>query len=325
MGCDFPIKAYRSARARGPSGKPLLTFKPTEAINSTSPIEVPCNNCVGCKLEYSRQWSIRMMHEARMHPASCFLTFTYNDQAIPQNYGLDVRTVQLFFKKFRKALSMKMKHRRLEHSAHIRAYCRHNTTKIRYFACGEYGDLNGRPHYHAIVFNYDPPDKVFLETSTSGEPVYRSATIERLWGHGNTATQAVTLKSCAYVARYVTKKVHTGDDFGASRYYRLSPVDGCMHQVHAEFSVKSNRPGLGAAFAAKFKSDYYPSGFLVVDGVRQAPPKFYLSKLTEKEQQRLKRQARRLGLKNKPHQTTERRLARAAVRDARIKKLQRNL
>lgn len=304
MGCDFPLKAYRSAKARGPSGKPLLTFKPTEAMNSTSPLEVPCNNCIGCKLEYARQWSVRIMHEKRFHDQSCFITLTYDDQHVPEDYGLDLRHLQLFFKKFRKYLQPK---------------------KIRFFACGEYGDRLGRPHYHAIVFNHDWPDKAFLDRSDSGEAIYTSEALGRLWGNGIVSTQDVTHKSAAYVARYCTKKVKTGDTFGADHYYRLSPVDGKFHSVRPEFSTKSNRPGLGSKFVEQFKSDFYPSGFLVVDGVRQAPPKFYLSKLSEKEQQRLKRQARLLSLKHKPHTTTERRMARAAVRDARIQKLQRNL
>jgi len=266
-------------------------------------MEIPCNNCMGCKLERSRQWSIRMMHEARYHPQNCFLTLTYNDQAVPTDFGLNLRHLQLFFKKLRRSLPQ----------------------KIRYFACGEYGDLNGRPHYHAIVFNYDPPDRVFLERSNSGEHVSCSETLNGLWGLGNCTTQDVTYKSCAYVARYVTKKIKSNDTFGADRYRRLSPIDGAFHAVRPEFAVMSRNPGLGNAFAHEFKSDFYPSGFIVVDGIRQAPPRYYVSQLTEKEQRRLKLQARKFGLKNKPHQTTERRMARAAVRDARIKKLQRTL
>lgn len=325
MGCDFPLKAYRSAKQRGPSGKPLLTFNPQEAFNSTSPIEVPCNNCVGCKLEYARQWSIRIMHEKKFYSESCFISLTYDDQSVPQDYGLDLRELQLFNKKLRRSLTMTMKHRRREHSAHIRRYCLHHTKKIRFFACGEYGDLNGRPHYHAIIFNHDWADRTYVGMSESGEKIYTSEALASLWGNGIVSTQDVTHKSAAYVARYVTKKLKTGDAFGAERYYRLSPIDGKFHSVRPEFATRSNRPGLGSRFAAEFKSDFYPSGFLVVDGVRQAPPKFYVSKLSEGEQQRLKRQARRLSLKNKPHTTTERRLARAAVRDARIQKLQRKL
>ncbi|QCQ84744.1 replication initiator protein [Blackfly microvirus SF02] len=303
MGCDFPLKAYLTGQQH-PSGKSLITFNRLKSLNSQlNPMEIPCNNCMGCKLERSRQWSIRMMHEARYHPQNCFLTLTYDNQHVPQNFGLDLRHWQLFMKKLRRSL----------------------TQKIRFFACGEYGDENGRPHYHAIIFNYDPPDRVFLERSSSGEPIYSSETLSRIWNHGLVSTQDVTHKSCAYVARYVTKKIKTGDDFGAGRYHRLSPIDGAFHDVRPEFAVMSRNPGLGTKYVEEFKSDFYPSGYIVVNGVRQSPPRFYISKLSEKEQTRLKRQARRLGLKNKPHQTTERRMARAAVRDARIKKLQRKI
>lgn len=244
------------------------------------------------------------MHEKMFHPESCFITLTYDDQHVPENYSLDLRHWQLFNKKFRRFLEPK---------------------KIRFFACGEYGDLNGRPHYHAIVFNHDWRDKTFVERSDSGEEIYTSETLRHLWGNGIVSTQDVTHKSAAYVARYCTKKIKTTDTFGADHYRRISPIDGEFHQVSPEFSTCSNRPGLGTEFVKQFKSDFYPSGFLIVEGVRQAPPKFYVSRLSEGEQQRLKRQARRLGLKNKPHQTTERRLARAAVRDARINKLKRQL
>ncbi|QCQ84791.1 replication initiator protein [Blackfly microvirus SF02] len=303
MGCDFPLKAYLTGQQH-PSGKSVLTFNRLKSLNSAlPPMEIPCHNCVGCKLEHARQWSIRMMHEARYHPSNCFLTLTYDDQHLPQDYGLDLRHFQLFMKRLRKSLP----------------------NKIRFYACGEYGDLNGRPHYHAIMFNYDPNDRVLHSRSESGELIYSSASLCGLWGHGFATTQDVTRKACAYVARYVTKKIKSSDTFGASRYYRVSPVDGAYHQVRPEFSVMSRNPGLGTQYAKEFKSDFYPSGYIVVDGIRQSPPRFYLSKLTEKEQRRLKLQSRKLGLKNKPHQTTERRLARAAVRDARIVKIQRKL
>jgi len=259
---------------------------------------------MGCKLERARQWSIRMMHEARYHDQNCFLTLTYSDQAVPIDYGLNLRHLQLFFKKLRRSIEPQ---------------------RVRFFACGEYGDLNGRPHYHAIVFGYDAPDKLLHSRSPSGELIYGSAALSRLWNYGFITTQDISRKACSYVARYVTKKIKSGDTFGADRYYRLSPVDGAMHAVRPEFAVMSRKPGLGARFAVEFRSDFYPSGFLVVDGIRQAPPAFYVSKLTEKEQTRLKRQARHLSLKNKADTTMERRMARAAVRDARIKKLQRKL
>jgi len=258
---------------------------------------------MGCKLERSRQWSVRMMHESKLYEENCFLTLTYSDQTVPQDFSLNLRHLQLFIKRLRKSL----RHR-----------------KIRFYACGEYGDLFGRPHYHAIIFNFDFPDKKPFKL-INDKTHYLSTKLTNLWQLGHCTTAEVTPQSCAYVARYVTKKLNNKDEYGANRYYRLSPIDGVMHQVKPEFAVMSRRPGIGRQYVEQFKSDFYPSGFIIVDGVKQAPPRYYVDQLTEEEQTRLKRAARRKSLMFKPHTTTERRLARAAVRDARISKLKRTL
>lgn len=300
MGCDFPLKGYRSATERGPTGKPLITFNPLKSITSTQPFEVPCGNCVGCKLEHARQWSVRMMHERKFHSEACFLTLTYSDEACPQDYGLDLRHWQLFMKRLRKAVPQ----------------------KLRFYACGEYGDLNGRPHYHAIVFGYDPPDKVFHSVSERGDKQYTSEQLFSVWTAGLITTGEVTTESCRYVAAYCMKKIKTADEVGQARYWRLSPIDGQFHQVRPEFAVMSRRPGIGQAYVDRFKSDFFPSGFVIVNGVKQAPPRYYVSQLTEKEQRHLKLNRKQAPKREK---TMERRRARAAVRDARIQKLQRKL
>lgn len=299
MGCDFPLKAYRSEQL-SPSGKRLLTFNPLNAVNSTSPMEIPCNNCMGCKLERSRQWAVRIMHESKLYDLNCFLTLTYSDETVPEDYSLNLRHAQLFIKRLRKSLPQ----------------------RIRFYLCGEYGDLLGRPHYHAIIFNHDFPDKTLFKR-INGKPHYQSDLLTNLWQLGHATTSDVTYESAAYCARYVTKKIKTNDEFGLNRYFRLSPIDGKYHLVKPEFSVMSRRPGLGHKYVEQFKSDFYPSGFVVVNGVKQAPPRYYVQQLKEDEQSRLKRAARRKSLVYKPHTTTERRLARAAVRDARISKLKR--
>lgn len=299
MGCDFPLKAFRSVE-KSPAGKHLLTFNPLKAINSTSPMEIPCNNCMGCRLERSRQWAVRMMHEAKLYDENCFVTLTYDGQNVPQDNSLNLRHLQLFMKRLRKSLPQ----------------------RLRFFACGEYGDQHGRPHYHAIIFNHQFPD-LSLFTIQNNKRIYTSSILTNLWQMGHCTTAAVEFESAAYVARYCTKKIN--GDLAASHYYRVSPIDGQAYSVKPEFAVMSRRPGLGAAWLEQFKSDVYPSGFIVVNGVPQAPPRFYKSKLTEEEQTRLKRQARARSLKHKPHNTMERRLARAAVRDARISTLKRKL
>lgn len=301
VGCDFPLKAFHSASERGPSGKPLITFNALKAINSAAPFEVPCGNCMGCKLEHARQWSVRMMHEKKFHAETSFVTLTYDDQHVPENFSVNVRDLQLFMKRLRKALAPR---------------------RVRFYACGEYGDLNLRPHYHAILFGYDPPGQAFHSQSERGDKQYTSSHLSSLWSAGLATTGLVTTESCRYVAQYCMKKIKTNDEFGLSRYWRVSPITGELHQVRPEFAVMSRRPGIGQAYVDQFKSDFFPSGYIVVDGVKQAPPRFYKSKLSEEEQRHLKLYAKRQPAAEK---TLERRRVRAAVRDARIKKLQRKL
>ena len=41
-------------------------------------------------------------------------------------------------------------------------------SKIRFFQCGEYGELYGRPHYHACLLNFDFPDKEYAYSYPAG-------------------------------------------------------------------------------------------------------------------------------------------------------------
>jgi hypothetical protein len=257
---------------------------------------------MGCKLEHARQWKVRLVHESKLYLANSFITLTYDEQHVPQNFGLDLRHWQLFNKKLRKSL---------DH-------------KIRFYACGEYGDENGRPHYHAILFNHDFSDKKRTGYNDRGDPIFESDTLTALWGKGRATTQDVTPASCGYVARYCTKKLKTSDDFGQDRYYRLSPVDGCMHKVKPEFAVMSRRPGIGLHFFLKHRSDFFPSGTCVVDGVEQALPLYYKQQLTEAERHTLQLKALN-HVKPRQERSVQRRRDRAEIRDARIRNLKRKL
>ena len=114
-------------------------------------IVLPCGQCCACRLNKSRDWATRCVLEAKMHDENCFITLTYNDENLPKDYGLCKEDLTLFFKRLRK-----------------------NTgEKIRYYAAGEYGDLYGRPHYHACLFGWKPKDLVFYKYS-NGIPLYWS-------------------------------------------------------------------------------------------------------------------------------------------------------
>ena len=73
--CYYPLTAWRS-RHRGPSGKLGVTFRLGDGY-ADMPLKLPCGQCVGCRLERSRQWAVRCVHEAQMHDRNCFITLRF--------------------------------------------------------------------------------------------------------------------------------------------------------------------------------------------------------------------------------------------------------
>jgi hypothetical protein len=93
MACYHPIGAYQK-RAGGP-----VYFKNDGA---GMPLQLPCGQCVGCKLERSRQWAVRCMHEASLYENNCFVTLTLDDDHLPSDGSLDKDIFQRFMKRLRK-------------------------------------------------------------------------------------------------------------------------------------------------------------------------------------------------------------------------------
>lgn len=224
MTCYHPIDCAKGVDLA--TGKVGIYFKPDppKGVKYIEPLQVPCGKCIGCRLDHSRMWATRCVHEAKMHDKNCFLTLTYNNEHLPENHSLVKRDMQLFWKRLRKEIG----------------------SQIRYFQCGEYGSKLNRPHYHAIVFGFDFGDK-YLFSLNNNQPLYRSPTLERLWPYGFTTIGNVTFESCAYVARYCLKKV--GGDKKAEHYGDKEPEYVCM----------SRRPGIGTAWLKKYLTDVYPA------------------------------------------------------------------
>lgn len=107
-----------------------------------------CGQCNECKIKRTRDWSSRMLMELQSkNNEGMMLTLTYDDNKLDVYGDLDKnpyraitlikRDVQNFCKRFRKWLSKE-----------------HPNTKIKYYACGEYGSKTFRPHYHIIILGY---------------------------------------------------------------------------------------------------------------------------------------------------------------------------
>lgn len=189
-----------------------------------------------------------------MHSDNCFLTLTYDDAHIPERSNLSYRDFQLFLKRMRKG-----------------------RPEFKFYMCGEYGSENGRPHFHACIFGYDFPDKTYWRKSASGAKCYRSAQLERLWPYGHCEIGEVTFESAAYVARYIMDK-RNGDQ-AADHYMRVDPDTGEVYWLQPEFTQMSRRGGIGLSFFNRYFSDIYPHDYVVVNGAKVKPPKFYDRKL----------------------------------------------
>lgn len=196
-----------------------------------------------------------------MHTENCFVTLTFNDESLTRRnnpFSLDKSEYQRFMKRLR-----------------IRY-----DKKIRFFHCGEYGDINKRPHYHALLFGHDFADKQ-LWSNRDGIRLYISEELMDLWPYGFSTIGEVTFDSAAYVARYVMKKI-TGER-AADHYVTWDPLTGEGIPIETEYCTMSRKPGIGLDWIKKFKDDVYPHDYIVINGFKVKPPRYYDNQLSEKE------------------------------------------
>lgn len=250
MPCFNPVVAYRGKHPNASSGKIPVVFSARDAADPDDPLKLPCGQCIGCRLERSRQWAIRCVHEASLYERNCFITLTFAPEHLPVSGSLDKRDFQLFMKRLRKKFG----------------------AGVRYFHCGEYGEKNGRPHYHACLFNFDFSDRE-LWSVRSGVRLDVSKELQALWPFGFSTVGDVTFESAAYVARYITKKI-TGEAAVAA-YERVDVGSGEIHQVLPEYCTMSRRPGIGRAWFDKYRSDVFPHDRVILRGQELRPPKYY--------------------------------------------------
>lgn len=199
--------------------------------------QLPCGKCIECRLDYSRQWSIRCFHESSIHEQNCFITLTYSDEHLTSP-KLVYPDFQKFMKRLRKTTN----------------------NEVGVFVTGEYGEINKRPHWHAIIFNWEPRDKIKKYTTDRGDQVYESATLSKLWPWGIAELGSVTMESAGYCARYSLKKIAHGPDG-----HEWEPI-----------SRKSSKHAIGKKWLEKNYLDIFNHGKLLLkDGTSVPIPRYY--------------------------------------------------
>lgn len=220
-----------------------------------------------CRLAYSREWAIRMTHEQLSHKRSCFLTLTYDPANLPGpgTGQLVKRDLQLFFKRFRK-----------------------NVGPFRYVACGEYGERHLRPHFHVAFYGHDfREDRIFYKSNPGGQHLYTSRQLSSVWTAGSALVGDLTFESCAYIARYLTKRLHNSETFSILPL-SIDPESGEMIFPNPEFLLcskgRKSGEGIGGDWYRRFfESDVLPHGRVITSQGTPAPiPRYYKKLLTDK-------------------------------------------
>lgn len=172
-------------------------------------IQVPCGKCQICQRNLVHDWAVRLRYEAYSSKSVYWVRLSYDHEHLPINESgfvtLCKADLQKFFKRLRKKI------------------------KFRYFAVGEYGGKNGRPHYH-ILFFFDYK----IDWHTIRNYIYDS------WYKQNIRVQSAygdMARLSVYCGKYCFKNDNRKDDS------QQKPYRTC-----------SKKPILGYAYINKFGS-----------------------------------------------------------------------
>lgn len=261
MTCYHPLRAFDTGIKSKKTGKPIYKILPEASTDEATFSKfygeaklIPCGKCIGCRLDYSKQWATRCMCEAACSSHSYFLTLTYDDEHL-SNPSLSKKDMQKFMKD-------------------LREYYRihYGITNIRFFGCGEYGSTSFRKHFHLLVFNM-PIDDLKIYKRDRGFAYYNSKTIESIWKNGYCVIGDCTWESAAYVARYVVKKKKGKD---SKEFYEKLGIE-------PEFVLMSRKPGIGAQYLELYKDKIYKNDEIILPNGNCVKPPHYFDKLMEHE------------------------------------------
>lgn len=283
MTCFHPLPAYRT-RGGG------VTLRRSEGWVDR-PVRLPCGKCLGCRERLAQDWSVRCVHEAQMHERNSFVTLTYDQVNLPEDGSIDVSHWQGFAKRFR-----------------------HKFGPFRFFHCGEYGELNLRPHYHALIFGHDFSFDRFKIGGRGKHDYFLSPSLSATWGKGFVTIGNLSVDSARYVARYSLKKGAPDD----ARYERVDK-HGEVSFVRREYVTMSRRPGVGSSWFEKFGGEVFPADEVVHEGRTYRPPRFYDERLGAEELESVKRKRAERADEHSDDLTLDRLADREKLAEARLR------
>ena len=245
------------------------------------------------------------MHEAQQHNKNSFITLTLNEQTLAsrreqeprfpvpllseksagsensatssnreedepaQQDSLVKRDLQLFVKKLRKSQD------------------KDGLAKVKYYAVGEYGENYGRPHYHAALFGEDfSDDRYVWRTTESGHTVYRSPRLEETVDPRKLRDWRTHVRIRSICNPLHKKKIN--GPMAKEHYKRYDPTTGEIYWITPEFNLMSRGgrkgKGIAATWLETYKDDVYPHDYVIMNGQKLKPPRYYDNQLAASDQ-----------------------------------------
>jgi hypothetical protein len=234
-------------------------------------LTVPCGKCIMCRVRRTTEWANRLIMESYYWKDTSFYTFTYNEEHLPivingkileqdeklheNRYyyreggfaTLKPRDMQLFIKRLRK-----------------------KDLNVKYYYCGEYGDQDGRPHYHAILYGI--------------RPYAHQMEIEEIWGKGIAQGKTFWRERAQYTAGYIQKKLYgkEGDQgYIQTVYDALGKKIGQVHALNKDIIAPFSRmsKGIGLKFLEEYEDQIRRDEKLRFDGKELNLPRYFIKKL----------------------------------------------
>lgn len=100
MVCYFPVNVIQKD-----GQKPVYSAQGQQNFQNGfdgTELKIPCGRCIGCRLNRSQGWAVRITHEASLYDRNCFITLTYDEKHLPQDGSLVKKHFQDFMKRLRK-------------------------------------------------------------------------------------------------------------------------------------------------------------------------------------------------------------------------------
>lgn len=179
----------------------------------------PCGQCTACRINDTRSWYARSRFEVKKPERAFhyFLTLTYRDEDLPDDGLCRKKHLKDFLNNLNTSFNL----------------------FLRYFATSDYGSINNRPHYHAILL--------------STKKITQSQ-VERIWKKGFVYLKPMNINNMKYTLRYTVKK--TPFDGSLAGWFRL----------------------ISQGWGDNFMEYYTGQDYLVFDGKKYSIPLYYIRK-----------------------------------------------